>query len=261
MCGSRGMRPCQHYPGLWFSHRAAPPPTLSVQSGDILPWSALDFKNGYFGPQRSHVYCLRGVGDERGGAVSPFVSFSEKCRGSGQRSAMSDLRLYVTSLACRRYRFWAARLNINIALYHQHMAKRCLCATRSSTSRPSVSTLCNHPAWQQCFRLCHNLVSTLKVAGADKATIVKLFFLMKWKVIRRQIMVCFIFLWFFSLQRIVCYFQKLSFFSISMLNIKCWACLIGNIPFALNNENKSESTLSTSSARWLNLSSSELALY
>lgn len=142
------MRPCQHYPGLRFSHTTPPPSTLSVQSGDILPRSAVDFKNGYFGPQRSHVYCLRGVGDERGGAMSLFVCFSEKCRGaqrSRQRSAMTDLSTYVASLAYRCYRFWAARLNKNIALYHQHTAKQRLCAASCLTSRPSASALRNHP--------------------------------------------------------------------------------------------------------------------
>lgn len=87
-----------------------------------------------------------GLETERGGAMSLFVSFSEKCREarrSRQRSAMTDLSLYVASLAYRCYRFWAARLNINIALYHQNMAKGA-CVVRCLTSRPSGSTLHNH---------------------------------------------------------------------------------------------------------------------
>lgn len=64
-----------------------------------------------------HCLCVsRRSVEERGGA------------DKGQRWQIWGL--YVASLAYRCYRFWAARLNINIALYHQHMAKRCLCAAR-----------------------------------------------------------------------------------------------------------------------------------
>lgn len=52
----------QHYPGLPFIHTTPPPPIPSFQSGDIPPWSTVDFKNGYFGPHRSNAYCLREVG-------------------------------------------------------------------------------------------------------------------------------------------------------------------------------------------------------
>lgn len=108
LCGSCGLRPGQHYPGLPFIHTTPPPPIPSFQSGDIPPWSTVDFKNGYFGPHRSNAYCLRGVGVGGGGAMSLFACFSEKCRGaqrSRQRSTMTDLRLHVASLAYRCYRF------------------------------------------------------------------------------------------------------------------------------------------------------------
>lgn len=95
-----------------------------------------------------------GLESEGGGAMSLFACFSEKCRGaqrSRQRSAMTDLRLHVASLAYRCYRFWVARLNINIARYHRHMAKRCWCAARCLTSRPRISTRHHHPLQQQWF--------------------------------------------------------------------------------------------------------------
>lgn len=104
-----------------YPHNSSSPPSPASRVETFLPGLLWISKMAILVHTAVMLIACGRLESEGGGAMSLFACFSEKCRGaqrSRQRSAMTDLRLYVASLAYRCYRFWVARLNINIARYH-----------------------------------------------------------------------------------------------------------------------------------------------